>query len=156
MPQVADDVTLAEVLVKFGPDETGPFASVAGSTIGSIVATAATPGTSFLVRKNTALGGRRNVGRMYIPGVTEIMQTDAGDLVAGTVASFQTALNTFLGALTTDAISMYVLHGPATVWELVGGQPRRVPTAGFVPGPTLVSSLTLQTHVAMQRRRLRR
>lgn len=156
MPQISSDIGLSETLAKLGPDESGSSAVFAGEgggggntddTVSSAV--------SYLILKNTALGGRRGRGRIFMPGVGEAQVAPNGALGAGTLVAVGGAFSTWLAALETAGIPMVVLHGPATEWALVGGQPRRVPVAGTVPGPTTVTSLTLSSFVATQRRRQR-
>lgn len=148
-------ITHVRTDIKFGPDDTGPSASSASSNTGTGSGSAAPPNVCFLAQKNTALGGRRGRGRLYMPGVNEAGIDPNGALVGANLSQFQTDLNDFLAALDAAGLPMVLLHGPATEWVLVDGQPRRVPVAGSVPVPTPVSSLTASSVCATQRRRLR-
>lgn len=153
--RLTDDVAVTEVRAKLGPDATGDFASVTGSWPGTQATTSMPPQVATLVRKVTASGGRRGRGRMYFPGVPETGVDDAGVISGAGVTAWTTALADFLGALTANDVPMFLLHDPATIWTLVNGQPRRVPTSDPIPEPDLVTSLVVDPKVATQRRRLR-
>jgi hypothetical protein len=145
-----------ETLAKLGPDASGPSAQVAveGGT-GVEIPPTCTPQVAYLISKNTALGGRRGRGRMYIPAVKEESVSVLGRLDTGITSRISAKLGPFLVALTTDDIPMVLLHDPPTRWDLVDGQPRRVPTSGSIPAPTPVLNLSLSPVVATQRRRNR-
>src|SRR3972149_1785273 len=66
-------LTFEEVLVKFGPDATGPSAVTPAGGAGGLGA-AGGPQQAYLVHKHTALGGRQGRGRFYVPGS---LMTDA-------------------------------------------------------------------------------
>ena len=96
------------------------------------------PNVAVLIRKNTATGGRRGRGRMYMPGVAQVAQLEGGFLTTAFQAAAQAGANTLLSGMATDDTPMVVLHD-----TLAGGIP-----AG-------VTSLTVQTILATQRRRIR-
>lgn len=151
------DVTLETTKVKLGPDATGASAEFSGEGgTGGNGTTSLSPGSALLFTKNTALGGRRGRGRMYLPGVAEVVVNDAGGLEAGAALQFQTAADALLQDLETAGWPMFLLHSPPTEWQIVNGQSRRIEVAGSVPAPTEVTSLTVSSTIATQRRRLRR
>jgi len=157
MPQLTNDVTLSKVRVKFGPDATGAFAEVAANTPGGLDTTSLAPNTAYLVNKSTSSGGRRGRGRMFIPGLAEVDVSDGGIITGGRLTLVDAALANFMADVVASVYDIVVLHSPATVWILdANGQPRRQPTAGAVPAPYLVTSMTAAAKVATQRRRLRR
>jgi hypothetical protein len=104
----------------------------------------APPQVALLVKKTTNGAGRKNRGRMYLPGIIERTAIDgSGQVAAGYLAAVQGRLDTFLDELengpvlsTADAFHMVVLHGDATT-------------------PTRVTSLRAQALMATQRRRIR-
>lgn len=99
--------------------------------------------TAFLARKQTNLGGRRNRGRMYIPGVPESWVTGAGVVPIGNVGDINTALGKLLvGGLIHTAFGFL-------------GQPVLLHQSGSQT-PTEIVDLQAQRIVATQRRRLRR
>lgn len=97
------------------------------------------PNTAHLVRKLTAGGGRRNRGRMFIPGVSEANVNAVGDLSAGAQTALNTAADQMLANLlaTSQIIDVVLFHesSPFT--------------------PTSITDLQVQPRVATQRRRLR-
>jgi hypothetical protein len=99
--------------------------------------------SAHLIRKNTSLGGRRNRGRMYLPGVSEANVSNTGVLAPARVAQINTALSNWRAALeaNTGILYMVILHGTSL----------NSPT----PTPTPVTSLACQPVIATQRRRLR-
>src|SRR6476646_5087725 len=51
-------LTLATILVKNGPNSTGPFVQVSHGTVGGSVSPCCSPQVAYLIRKATILGGR--------------------------------------------------------------------------------------------------
>lgn len=136
---IASGVDLAEILVKFGPDQTGASAVVPAVETGK--ATGAAPAnTAYLVRKLTGAGGRAGRGRLYMPGVPESMVGGDGDLDNTWQANLQTAWNTFYTSFGPSDFSPVLLHQD--------GSP--------ISAPSLITSFQLDGMVATQRRRLRR
>lgn len=134
-----DDVNLTTIMVKYGPDATGPsgfFAFSGEGTLGNQLA----PNTAVLVQKITALGGRAGRGRLYWPAATEAGTGSDGVLTAGSVAVLQTAFSAFFTALQSTDLEPVLLHGEGSPIVL----------------PTPLTAFTVQSRVATQRRRLRR
>lgn len=131
------NVELTNIHVKFGPNSDGPFVDRQSAILGTAGATGY-PGAAALVRKNTALGGRRNSGRFYLPGVPED-GINLGGVLAGT---YLADCNAFVGSLLNNldlrSVPMVLLH------DTVGDSPEAV------------TSLALSPQVATQRRRNRR
>lgn len=96
---------------------------------------------AFLVRKVTGLGGRRNRGRMYLPGCNDNLVDTLGTLTSGGVTSLQAACDAFRTALlaTAEIDDLVVLH-TATIPAVT---------------PTVITSLAIDPRIATQRRRLR-
>lgn len=94
--------------------------------------------TATLVRKNTAAGGRRNRGRMFIPSVA----TQGSDVLPsgfwaiGEQSTKQAQINVAVGADGTDLLSHVLFHSD-------GGT------------PTAITSFAVANQVATQRRRMR-
>lgn len=137
MPLLCDEVTLDSVLVKLGPDATGPSFELSSSTAGGDADNPDRANTAYLVRKNTDFGGRMGRGRMYLPGVNEADVADFGTVSGAKVTALDTELEDFLAALALGGIPMVLLHGDTTT-------------------PYPVTSLTAQSVTATQRRRMRR
>lgn len=88
---------------------------------------------AILIRKSTALGGRRGRGRMYWPSVifSEANADHNGMLAAGVISAYNTKLNTH-----RSVANFVLLHHDATI-------------------PTPITALTCQPQLATQRRRMR-
>jgi hypothetical protein len=103
--------------------------------------TGGSPGASsqvaYLIRKITNLGGRRNRGRWFLPGVVEGEVNSGGFLDSGIVVALETACDDFAAALGLLDATVYLLHSD-------GGP------------PTEVTSYQVAPQVATQRRRLGR
>lgn len=101
---------------------------------------------ALLIRKNTALGGRRNRGRCFLPGLLNELNVSAVGLIdSGAVGEYSTAANSWLSnlgqALTpAGACPMVLLHSEGE---------------SAVPEPTVVTSLSVDNVISTQRRRLR-
>jgi len=134
---LVDDVTLVNTHIKLGPDDTGPTADQPSSTAGSGIDPPASPQVSYLVRKVTALGGRANRGRMYLPGVSEDAVQGDGDVDPAALADQQDRADAFFDGADTAGHPLVVLHDGAGT-------------------PTPITSLAFDSRVATQRRRLRR
>jgi len=94
---------------------------------------------AVLVRKVTGEGGRRNRGRMFIPGISE-EAVDATGAIAGTPLSnwnsaFDDIQTTLVGLATVDNLVLLHDSAPHT--------------------PTVITDLVVQPKIATQRRRLR-
>jgi len=98
-----------------------------GTTAGDFV-----PGASAIVSLRTGLRGRSHRGRIFRPGIAEASMSN-GQLTTGSVATTQTAWNTFLTTVTTAGATPVVasyLHQTADsvtsyLCELVLGTQRR-------------------------------
>jgi hypothetical protein len=132
-------VTLASVLVKFGPNATGPSAESPSGNAGSGGGASTSPNVAWLVHKTTAQGGRAGRGRMYWPGVQESEVDPSGNLSTAFVTGAQTAVDGFLADLSTALLIPVVLHGAASPLST----------------PTTILSLEVDGVAATQRRRMR-
>lgn len=156
LARLTSDITFVRTDCKLGPNETGPIgSSTTGAGNGAQSASSEPPNTAMLVTKITDIGGRRGRGRMFFPGVDSGNVNDDGTIGSTYLAAYQTDVDDFLNGLAAGQVPMYLLHGPKTEWQLIGGQPRRVPVAGAIPDPYEVIGLQCDNVVATQRRRLR-
>lgn len=131
-------ITLTSILVKFGPNDTGPSTEFAQSVDGTLSGNAVTPNNSLLITKATLHGGRTGRGRMYWPGTQEGVWDDYGHLDSGAADTFQSKFDDFWTAHVSADIPMYLLH------------------ADSGPDPFAVSVLIVRPLIATQRRRLGR
>ena len=118
------------------------FDSIA-SEVGTQGSASVPQNTATLIRKTTAVGGRRGRGRMFIPGIAESVVNNQGVLTTAAVDQFNVsaALLRVPSAFTGDA---NVVDGGVLFHE-------SAPTT-----PTAITALIVQTTCATQRRRLRR
>jgi hypothetical protein len=96
---------------------------------------------AVLVKKSTALGGRHNRGRLFVPWMVAEGSVDEGGIIAPSeVTTFQTACTAFLTSLngTTTSAPMVLLHQSGSA------------------APTPVTALVVDRLIATQRRRLGR
>jgi hypothetical protein len=137
LPQLPTTVTWEQMLVKFGPNDTGPASLTAGGGAGTGNSGQVQPNMAILIRKNTSLGGRRGRGRLYWPCAEG--EVDGGGAVLGAkITDLQDAVDSWLSDLTASGWTMQLLHDANP------------------PLPSTVTSLAVQATAATQRRRLRR
>lgn len=137
VPQLLNAITYSGCNVKNGPDLTGPFGGVGASSTPAASTAAASPNVTYLLVKQTALGGREGRGRMFLPCVGEANVDASGNVAGATITALATAFASVLSDLTAANLPMQLLHKSAT-------------------SPTPVTSIAVSTKVATQRRRLRR
>lgn len=111
--------------------------------VGTGAGTTLPPNCTYLVKKGTGSGGRRNRGRFYLPQVvlTEGDVSSAGFIDSADVAALQAQLDNFIPNLSSEGLVPVLFHYPYTgVAE---------------PPSTEITSFTLDAKIATQRRRLR-
>lgn len=133
-------VLLNRILVKFGPDATGPSAEEVVVLSGNITSPGIQPGTALLVKKMTLIGGRAGRGRLYFPGLPEADVEANGSIGGPYLAAAQTAFEAFRVAMNTALLTPVVLHSAASPLST----------------PTPITQFSVQGVAATQRRRLRR
>jgi hypothetical protein len=146
---IDDNVTLQNTRVSLGTDGaedivgSNPTTAVCTRGISSLPANCA-----VLMHKQTARGGRRGRGRMYIPWANSVTAVgEGGALSVPEVAQLQLAVNVWFNHLSTGNNPLVVLHRPST--GTIG--------PGTAPGaPNVVTAVTIDPLVATQRRRLGR
>ena len=137
LPLLSSGLTFDGVLVKRGPDATGAIQFSPSGDVGGASSSAIAPNVAALVRKVTGMGGRKNRGRLFLPGLVESVVDYAGRLDPTFQGNLQDAWNDFQTAIEADSLTPVVLHGDNTA-------------------PTVVTSFGVDSTVATQRRRLRR
>lgn len=133
-------VSITSILVKQGPDETGPSGLFPFNVVGGSSSACVPPNVSLLCSKNTNQGGRAGRGRMYLPGLQEGNVGGSGIIDSGYLGDIQDELDSFVSDMAGASIQLVLEHGSD---EPFG-----------VPG--VISSITAQARVATQRRRVRR
>ena len=151
--QFVSGITLAATRVKVGPMDSGPFATVTHAVAGSKAATTASPNVAYLIKKISALGGRAGAGRIFHPGVVEADIDEAGLMTAGVRTTLQGAYDLFFNALNAANLGMHLLHSHGSYHKLDGIES----VVHTVPlrDPTPVTSLSVDSKISSQRRRLR-
>lgn len=132
-----DELALVAVRVKLGPNVDGPMAEVIATGLGTASGTAVPPNTALCVRKNTNVGGREGQGRFFIPGIPEASVDQSGQLEAGYATAAQSVCTSFLASCEANDLPLEVLHNSNR-------------------SPSGITTLSVQSRVATQRRRLRR
>lgn len=132
---------ITSILVKNGPNATGPFVEIPVNSGGTGTGEAVPPNVAVLVRKQTEYGGRAGSGRMYFPGLLEANVSGGGNVSSGTITSLQNAFNAFAISLDANLVPLVLLHGPNS------------PIGDSAPTP--ITGLNVDSKVATQRRRLR-
>lgn len=145
MAEITSDSNLimGPVLGRFGVAAGEPLAMTGTSSAnGGSAANRLPSNAAVLVVKQTARGGRRGRGRMYVPWRAEEANVDElGVIDAGNVTGMGAEFDAFLSALETGSRSMVLLHDADGV---------------TAPGsPDVVTRLLVQPVIATQRRRLR-
>jgi hypothetical protein len=130
--------TLVGVTIRFQADPVNQtiFESSSTPAAGLMSGNPVTPNTAVLIQKKTGFIGRRNRGRMYVPGIREADVNDNGDI--GTIQ---------LGTWNTHANSLMVR------FAAVGSGP--IIHHADLGTPTAITSLDVPVKCATQRRRMR-
>lgn len=119
--------------------EPGEFDSSSSAGVGARGGDLLTPQTQGLIHKRTALAGRSERGRMYIPDMEESQVNNDGLLNGSAIALLQAIADAWFGLSASDALIL----APQLLHEVVGS-------------PTPITAMTVETMVATQRRRYRR
>jgi hypothetical protein len=140
MPHISNVWTYVEATAR---EAAGAIFTASYSAAGGVADSPCPPNTCALVRKLSILPGRRNKGRLYLPGIREDQVDGAGNLNSSLRTALQTAMDSFHSAV--EAIGsgglgqMVILHDSSL---------------GTAP-PTTVTGLQVQSLAATQRRRMR-
>lgn len=130
------NATLSTIRVKLGPNDTGPAADHATNLVGTL-GTSGHPGAAFLVKKNTAIGGRQGRGRLYLPAVAEADCGADGTLLPANVLQVTQRWEAFRAGMDLAGSPLVLLHGNSL-------------------SPSVITSFAASGQVATQRRRNRR
>lgn len=137
MTYTSNQVTLASVHVKLGPDATGPAADAAIGEAGADSDPACAPNTTWLIRKVTNLGGREGRGRLYWPGISQSNVDSDGDVGPTAQGLYQAIWDEIFDDMDTGNVPAVLLHESATT-------------------PNPLTGFQIDSRAATQRRRLRR
>lgn len=134
---MSSSATCPEMLIKFGPDATGALETRACATAGSSGGAMGGAAIAVLIKKATALGGRRGRGRFFLPAIPEEFVDIGGTLDSTFVSGIQADTDTFFAALAVGGLEACVEHSDGAT-------------------PTPVTAHSVSNVVATQRRRQRR
>lgn len=137
LPRLTNNIDIDIVRVKLGPNETGAFAEQSPNLPGAVNDSTDPPNVSFLISKQTALGGRKGRGRMFFPSLDKDLIDQAGNVTSAELAEWVIALGNFRDDLIAGGLTPVLLHSDATT-------------------PTPITAFAPQAKAATQRRRLRR
>jgi hypothetical protein len=136
---VCADCDVTSVLVKFGPNDTGPSFLEAANEPGQATSGGA-PQASYLIHKATAIGGRAGRGRFFLPGVPEGNIQPGGVLTSGVATALNATLVDFHFDLTAANMAPVLLHSPESP----------------LSGAEQITGFSCDSRIATQRRRNRR
>lgn len=137
-PVTSEQLSLYKIRVKNGPIDTGPFIEVSVGEPGTIASQALPNQACVLMRKNTALGGKKHRGRSFWPGGCENQTDGAGLLTDAALLAWQGAVEDFYIAVSAAGYQPVLLHTLGT------------------DTPTPITTVIVQQLLATQRRRLRK
>lgn len=128
--------------------------STLGPVQGALAATSEVPSVALGITKRTNQIGRKNRGRMYMPGVLSDANTDeGGNITPANVTTFQNICNTWLPNLASrpGIVGMVLLHSYIS---------QVLPDTPVIADPELpsepITNLVVRSVVRTQRRRLPR
>lgn len=147
--ELDSNVTVGPAILRVGQDGGDPL-TVEGTftDVGAETGAMLPPNSNLLVKKQTALGGRRGRGRCFIPWVLQDAAVDEVGQIDGTSLGVrQGDADAWLAALTNNTIvtndtPMYLLHDSRG--------------SGTEPAPSLVTGLSVPSLIAVQNRRIGR
>lgn len=137
LPEQATDITLDQVKVKLGPNDTGDEAVSSVGEAGTNAGQGYSPQVAALITKVTLLGGREGRGRIFFPGLLEASTDGLGKLTAATKNSLDVAFASFKLQASDDDLPIFLLHNSATA-------------------PTALEGFDTVQLLATQRRRIRK
>ncbi len=140
--QLNSGYTHPRVTVRLGIDGAPDIVAESNTAIGNFTGSSAVlpSNCALMVKKITGQGGRRNKGRMYIPGYAEGVVDGNGFLNGADVTSLRTVVQNWRTAIAglADVGEVVLLH------SLVG------------QAPTVVTNFDIDPRIATMRRRMRR
>lgn len=140
---------------------TGGFHAPVGGhpTTGGVTDQGSTPSTAWLIHKTCAHTRAQKAGRMYVPGPTEGNVNTDGTIASAMLSTVNTKVGAFLNAVGAGTFyppattAWRVVHVTGHTGTAVPGYPNGYPNSW---NSTDVNSVSCDTRVATQRRRLRK
>jgi len=134
-------IRLEKVRAKLGPNSTGLAAESPSGVSGSVDSQPEAPNTAVLINKVTGVGGRRGRGRTYLPGAPTNQVGYDGFVTEDYRDDVQAAVVLFMSKLEADDLGSVLLHAAGET---------------ATPAPSNITSTSVSTLAATQRRRLRK
>jgi hypothetical protein len=151
LSHLAATTSLANVSIRdLGTANQGLIVSTGTGTPGTGVGNAVPNEMAVVVTKHTALTGRANRGRMYMPGWTTASVAADNTVVPTAVTDLQTWANTVQGALNASNYIMVIAHPARQAYTGTTGTPHPARAAGSVD---VTSLFVRDNHWDSQRRR---
>jgi hypothetical protein len=153
--QLDTNLLIQEATCLFGLGTTTPAMAISSGVAqsGSRVLSSAPPNNNMLIQKRTALAGRKNRGRVYLPySFDETGVDEAGILSGGEVSGAQARANAWLTALDTNDVPMVIVN---RVLSLNPTPPPTQYVSSYLAGQP-VTQLIVQALIGSQRRRIGR
>lgn len=119
---MTNEITLTQVEVRSKIDAGDPtVAAFSGTLLGLQGGVAVPAQVTYLVQKISGFAGRRNRGRMYIPGAPETTVNSGGFLTGTQTGLLATAAANFFTACNTEGLPLVILHTepPDTATDVV-------------------------------------
>lgn len=136
-----NDCTMGPMTTRVGQDGDPVILLSSATSVGTNSSDFLPQNCALLLQKRSEVGGRRNRGRMYIPGVPETACNEVGVLTTTYTNAVKGLCDTFAAEYQDPAefntSAMVILHSTGD------------------PTPTEVTLLTVDERIATQRRRLR-
>lgn len=152
---LCSDYTILRVEGRTDPEGSNLVAEVPLGVVGLGGPETLPSNCALLIRKVTGLGGRRNRGRVFLPGCIGESQVSNTGLInpADAVAALE-AWEVTTDAYTALGNDLYLFHNDE-VRNPAFPPPSTVLMANPDPDPTLITSWVLDPVIATQRRRMR-
>lgn len=148
---LATTTQLAFVTIRDVNSEDQPiFSSDNGGAPGSSASPELPDEVSLVITKRTALIGRENRGRIYVPGWATNSLGSGNTVAAAAVTALQTWANTISGALAAQGYTFVIGHRHRLAYTTPHGTPVEERPKGSVP---ITSLVVRDNHWDSQRRR---
>lgn len=142
---ISNDWEFSRVTLYAGQDGGPPFVaeSTGPAITGALTGDTMPPNCAYLVEKLTGLAGRRNKGRLYLPGVPESYADQLGNLSAGVADDIVGAFGEFSAQafLDNSIVGWVILHSTGE---------------SATPAPSPITAWACDPKLGTQRRRMRR
>ena len=110
--QLGSPVLFTSMRLIFGTaDPSAPIVREVAAGFAGVASSDTPLNCAYLVRRTSVQGGRKNRGRMYLPGVVTATVSSDGGIDSGAVEDLQTAVDTWVSATTSALVAGDALTG---------------------------------------------